>query len=782
MNHHRQRGYTLLELSITTILAAAGILAVIQMQSHQAQLDAARSIAQIYQRLNNAAGSYMSTFYGQLVQLDPGCSRLNAQAGDRPSSTASNCAATLKVRVPGADTAGTKDFQVANGLQPTPAELARLGMLGNSGDGIQYANGLPMPTFPANHPLSTRDSSGQPAPTAFGVVIQMMCIGGASSGATQVYSKSECPSRSFDLRSLVLNLQPYNMASSRAGQILLDQIHQVAGGDAYLSGNLPSDNGELRAQGGSSEPVIINPLRRKVAQGGVDIGLPNVLAMRSGFGSSGFDQMLRADGTRPLTGDWSAGGYSISNINQLSAAGASVTGNITAGGGLTTGGGVAAGGNVTAGGSVNASGGITAGGSITAGGGVTATGAIQGAAVISTGNVIAGGIVQGGSINSSGDITAGGTISGASGVFGNVVANVTAALKATTAYISEALTVAGNLAVGGSTSVNTLFLGAQSNLGAACDPTRETLRRASNDSRIAADASVKLLVCDPASSTWVRAQADYAQSISTLTTNINNVSGSLTNINTNLQAQVSNHVTQITQLRTDVDELMASSKTMSDDIAILKSGVTKIKNDTMRWDIINVTWDPATCARTNATTKQCVSWRARNKVWRKTPWRCLPIGQLGTYGDDPTGNTRWLYNASNNQDPATAWQNMWNEGPTSYTMPMLVGMDFVPLNDRWTFEVNCVTAYDLDPDTPFSAQKTDSYWYVGVSSVKDNMDNGNDCRSGLGSRISSANQNTNDTYTGLYSLQACRNFNAWAPSFNKTLMAARFIAFTRPSK
>lgn len=139
-----------------------------------------------------------------------------------------------------------------------------------------------------------------------------------------------------------------------------------------------------------------------------------ILAMRSGYGTAGFDQFLRRDGTLPMTGNLNMGAQSIGNTTNITATGAmqsgtmstgtasvsgstttgslsagttslgatTVTGNTSMNGNASVTGSLSVNGSVGAGLDVNAGRNVAATQNITAGGAVTATGGVTGDALV----------------------------------------------------------------------------------------------------------------------------------------------------------------------------------------------------------------------------------------------------------------------------------------------------------------------------------------------------------------------------------------------------------------
>lgn len=372
-----------------------------------------------------------------------------------------------------------------------------------------------------------------------------------------------------------------------------------------------------------------------------------------------------------------------------------------------------------------------------------------------------------------------------------------AALKATSAYISGALTVAGDFTSAGNSLFRGKFtsegdsrfsgnltttgktelegettaykfrLGSSAALGGSCNPQVETLRRAEAGG---VDAAVKLLVCDPGG-TWVRAQADYASSISGIT-------GSIANINEatgGLDARVTANKTAIDALKVDVAQLKTDTANLTTDVTLLKSGVSDLKGQVMKWDLLAVAWRPAKCVdvitsvTTNGVTTQQTNnvCTAQQRVWKKTPFKCDNLdgssaGKLPAYdGGVNSAGVGWGQNASDIQKRVAG---------ASATPPMFIGLDDTP-GDFTVYDVNC----GLSSET---GDNSGDFWYVGLSEKRANEANGNKCRSGLGSILTPSTATMSTYNGGAYANDSCKNFNVLAPSFNTRLMQARFIVFT----
>jgi cytoskeletal protein CcmA (bactofilin family) len=779
--HKLQKGFTLLELSMTTVITTMIIIGAIQMQTYQATLEAARSIADMYKHVGKAADSYLANYYGQLKSLPDACSNVGwggSTMGSKPAGPpAVGCSITVKAAKGGAP---TTDVVIANGLQPTVAELEQLGLMVRAG-GVAFGNQLPMPTFAGlnGNALQITDSAGTVAPAQYAVLIRRMEVAG---GGT-------------DLSSLVFNLQPYNLTNtSRSSDILLDQIVMAAGGDAFLSDANPATKGRLRGQAGTSANELDNPLQA-VFNGTVQ-GAPYVLAIRGGFGSSGYDQFVRRDGTQTLTAAWNVGGQNITGVatlgaNAVSAATGTFSGNLSAGGNL------AVTGNGAFAGDLAARNGTFAGGLDVTGlgnfrGNVDVAGNVTGQNGTFRGDVKADG---GGTFK--GDLSANnatfeGVLKAASakitGALEAASAKITGLLEAGSAYISGALEVAGNAILGslrvrgatnldgtlevtgasafrgsstftgeslfeGKATANQLKLGSQGKLGERCDSANETIRRATLDERGYGPNNVRLVVCDPNTNRWVYA-VDFSEALSiltasvgTLSTTIDTVSGALATGDKNLQDQITKNTTNIATNTADIAALTTRVGTLEGSVTKLETGykdlntaVDDLKTYRLKWDIISVQWDRYVTA-------------PASKVWKKTPWKCNAIGTLSNKYD-----VRYLQNASDNQTAG------------SYTMPMMVGLDTAPLYDTIVYDFNCVTQAEA---SAAGLSNDADYWYVGMSSVISNMYEGNSCRQGLSTNKSFSDKNYLIATQGEISKVEGGYLTGWYKNYSKVTMQTR---------
>lgn len=472
-----QKGFTLLEVSIAVALTALGVLAALQLRTAQSQIDAARGVAQVYEKINNAAGSYMTLFYKQLIdeaRNAPECAfpyyRVGGSSNIPFLPGRKTCSRVLKINE---GKPNQKNVTVENFLQPTPENLREMGLLSEVRNNflplITHAidNNVALTTYARN------DGVAGVARNGFAILIEPICIG-SNVVINSTDESNNCglssQSRTVDLRSLVYNLQPYLVNSPK--EAILYQVTEAAGvGNTYVS---DTRTGKFLGVGGVEDLSLKNPL----VYNSNSVGAPFVLAMRNGYSSAGKDVFVRKDGTTPLTGEWFVDNNSITGVKTLGAntvSAATVLGSTISGASII--------GNSIWGNSINA-------------GTVTATGTVIASGLIATGAVVGN------------TVTAAGAVTGGAGIFGGIVTSATAALKATTAYIQTALTVDGTITLRGDTTVEKFRLNRQAALGDACDSITETLARSTTD-------GVRVLVCD-STNRWRYPQKDYGDEIAAL--------------------------------------------------------------------------------------------------------------------------------------------------------------------------------------------------------------------------------------------------------------------------
>jgi len=695
MKFSSQKGFTLLEVSIATAIAALGIMATLQMRAAQTQIDAARSVAQVYERLNNAAGSYMTLYYEDILKKAKASEACGTTAYQIPTDgylNAVNHGSDCKIEL----TANGKNYTVNNFLQPKLSELVKLGLL-TASDG-RYEDQLPLPSFAlaggsASTSMVAYNTSTDPtfgpaysqARNGMAILISMACL-------------KDCST--YEIRSLVYNIQPYSNIGDNAN--LLYRVTGAAGGGrTYLSDT--RFGGILKADGGVSEWP--NPIKMR----NTTDGPPYILAMRNGYSSEGLDQFVRKDGSTPLTGDWGVGGQSITGINTVGA-------------------------NYVAANYIGTNDILT--------NTATVTGALN-AGSVSAGSVSAG------------------SVNAVTGVFGNFLGNIRAALNATTAYfsgdvivdanlkiandtqvsgalsvigaskLSSDLSVAGNTVLAGGTKVADFRLENEALLGGKCNSGTQTLARASSDSSDYNN-SLRLLVCDPNTNTWTRPQADYYSKIEGVAGSIGAVSDSVN----------------------DLAEQMKKRKVFV--------------------EYYDVMWNPARYIGTETYVERGET--KTREVWESDAW-------LGSYGGRTWKPTPWVCHPDDIGTRTNTTDSPYLKGGVTYrppfTPPLIFSLDGGADADQTVvYDVACMNKYNAIANPPL--------WHVAVGQKERNISGGNNCGSGLSSRLDEFAWRTNQKQNNggfLYyeNEKPCRQFNIYTPNFNSREIKARFMIFFNKS-
>lgn len=511
-----QRGYTLVELSIVLVIIAMVIMLRIFMDVEEARNDKVRAVAQTYQRLNNAMGSYLTNYYDKLVTLKPECS-IAPWTSDYPV-TASKAPSVLPDCELSLSLNGRKPVTVVNGLQPTLLELTSLGLI----EGAGISNGLPLPTVTASKGTLSNVVLGNwymggktaPLPPKFLTIVEFICIngGGRFTVTGGCIDASTGKDTAFDLRSLVFNSQPFDLDRSGGNQFLHKML-QIAGADAFLStrvsgtsadaGAAKVDNGELWAMSGAAEAVIHNPMRHVPT----DMGVPHIFAMRNGYGSAGWDRFVRRDGATPMTGNWDYGNSSVNNINNITTNNSVTVGNVDPNLANGTGGT----------GTLNVNGIANVGTDASAKSGSTVLN-VKGNAIIT------------------GDSTVTGLLTAIKAIFNDLkvkTAEFTGAVNFRGGIITDQnspSTFNGNITTDsksiatfkGPTSFYRFSLAGEAKLGDVCSPGSETITKQSVDAGGPYSKGLRLLVCDVATSKWVQPQNDLQTQVDNMKTTITN--------------------------------------------------------------------------------------------------------------------------------------------------------------------------------------------------------------------------------------------------------------------
>jgi prepilin-type N-terminal cleavage/methylation domain-containing protein len=701
-----QKGFTLLEMSIVLALATMGIMATLKMRATQIQIDDAKSVAQIYERLNNAAGSYMTLYYKEIIEkatLYPGCSKPAYEIPDDKLNSViahgTDCKITLKTN--------GQAQSINNFMQPTPKELKTLGLLtGNDGG---YHDTLPLPSSSS---LIANNVSNDPkfgvhgaaARNGMAFLIQLMCVGDEPAITEPIVKTGECKSDAYDLRSLVYNIQPYSDASNN--DVLLYRVNAAGGGNIYLSDSRFS--GKLKSSGGTGE--LENPVFYKPVGKALQKGAPFILAMRNGYGSSGMDEFVRRDGSRPLTGTWNVGNNSITGINQVSAA--TLTANTaTVSGALSAG-------SVSASTVTGTTGifGIWSGATTAA---LNATSAFfSGWAKIGGDLTVSGASQLVGNVKTSGDLT----VSGASQLDGNVSMSGNMTVSGPS-DLKGSLKVAGATNLTGGTKVADFRLENEAVFGGTCNLATQTLARAASSSTDYSN-SLRLLVCDPETGKWVRAQADYKSEIDVIRTAVTKLGGDISTVNSNVST---------------INNTLANQKTL---VA----------------EMFHASWPAASYFPKGA---EGYKYQANGRAWQKTPWACLPRTSdlQGTFFTVDANNDSLEFNGTTYAVPVGT--------------PTIVILADYPAQSTMVNGVLCLPS--ANPGNP-------SFYHIGLGPREQNMLNGNKCHQGLNS---AANRPYRDPYELLVSRkdEPCELINyIHTPNWSTVNMSAWVMAYVRKNK
>ena len=253
-----QAGFSLLEISLALALAAMVSIGYLYNQSRDTEFNNAKAQAGYFLTVNDAVGKYMLTFYEDLKHKDIGadCSTVRLTAGDTPAPTTDTC--TFK------SGSATGTLGPANVMQPTVAELQKLGMLDKS-----FQDSFLWSTLTTvNRPYaSTCDPTKSPCtttpnatPAVYATRIQKWCDGVLVTPA----NKLSCASPQF--KSLTFNAQPF--ADADIGSFLkmarfekLNTAISSMGGDGFMSLEPSVDTeGQGKLYGVGKKTSLDNPI------------------------------------------------------------------------------------------------------------------------------------------------------------------------------------------------------------------------------------------------------------------------------------------------------------------------------------------------------------------------------------------------------------------------------------------------------------------------------------------------------------------------------------------
>lgn len=290
MSGLRQRGFTLIELSIVLLIGSGFVVALtLAMHAQLLQLRA-KTMAQRYVTVQLAANRYVQAFRAELQRLPPDCSESAYQADGARAQVSAVAYGLCAVVLHGA----TGQANVRNGMQPDVEELRALGLLepGNN-------HALALERDSRVYRPSTSGDIGARAPERLAVLVRRSCAIGDCSGSGM-------------LETLVYNLQPYLLTGGNVAFDRRDQINVLLAelGDGATISRAASD-GHL--VDGEDKVRLQNPVRDESG-----VGIPGIVALRS-YAHPNDDLWARRDGRTVITGDWDFGANKLHGVSNLEA-------------------------------------------------------------------------------------------------------------------------------------------------------------------------------------------------------------------------------------------------------------------------------------------------------------------------------------------------------------------------------------------------------------------------------------------------------------------------------
>ncbi len=266
------RGFGLLELMLAAMIAAGITLGYLYNQSRQSAINQAQSQAGYYQMVSDAVAKYMAINYDQLkaITQPQTCSepRLFTDAADATAATAPTGCGIQALFL-----SGSASSPVANGLQPTLADLKTTGYLD-----ANFSNSFLWPTQLTMYAASGVSTGSSYAAPEYRVQIQAWCNGVAPSTDT-VCDKPV-------LHSLVYNAQPFaaNTDNSFINFTRLDRLMQARtalGANAFISYDWALKKDALLYSDGNKNQL---PNLLKFTSGSdLGVGLEGVLALQATY-------------------------------------------------------------------------------------------------------------------------------------------------------------------------------------------------------------------------------------------------------------------------------------------------------------------------------------------------------------------------------------------------------------------------------------------------------------------------------------------------------------------
>jgi len=215
-------GFGLLELMLAAMIAAGITLGYLYNQSRQSAISQAQSQAGYYQMVSDAVAKYMANNYDKLKAITKPQTCSNPQLFTEATADTAPTGCGIQALF----LSGSASSPVANGLQPTLADLKTTGYLDSN-----FSNSFLWPTQLTMYAASGVSSGNYAAPE-YRVQIQAWCNGAAPSTDT-VCDKPV-------LHSLVYNAQPFaaNTDNSFINFTRLDKLLQARtalGANAFVS-------------------------------------------------------------------------------------------------------------------------------------------------------------------------------------------------------------------------------------------------------------------------------------------------------------------------------------------------------------------------------------------------------------------------------------------------------------------------------------------------------------------------------------------------------------------
>ncbi len=248
-----QRGFTMLEIALTMVLAGIVAVSYLYIQTNDTQTNLSKAQAGYYMTVNDAVGRYMLRYYDGLSGIRGQCSTVPLKDGATASGTSLPCAfATSVVSGPAAP---------ANAYQPTLQNLKALGMLdANFADRFLFSTDK-----------TVRNRAGGVAPSTYFVNIQRWC------NNVQVVDETICLTPTF--KSLVFNSQPFSTSTDGTFKMTRDEKLSTAlseiGSDGLMSLESTVDTiGNLFSVG--KQTFLANPIGNAANK-----GIPGILAIQN---------------------------------------------------------------------------------------------------------------------------------------------------------------------------------------------------------------------------------------------------------------------------------------------------------------------------------------------------------------------------------------------------------------------------------------------------------------------------------------------------------------------